>query len=133
MRILKFAAVVLLVIGISVQAFSQRNSDNNLSPLNLKNSYKRFFYVYLPESQKAAAESLLKFAVRTKRNFKCSFLTLNNLAMAAKSTDMEALDCLHSLLVSNELNGTRSDYFNQITAEANNSAILSLRDTNVGL
>jgi hypothetical protein len=129
MKIVRFAAVFFLVAGCFVQAFSQLNIKSSTLHPSEKNLKKISFYVYLPESKKAAAEAERKFAGWEKRSFKCSFLTLNNLAMAARSiSDTDALDCLHSLLVLNEYNaGVRSDYFRQITASASNSASIALR------
>jgi hypothetical protein len=137
MKIVRFAAVFFLVAGCFVQAFSQLNIKSGTLRPSEKNLKKISSYVYLPESKKAAAEAERKFADWEKRSFKCSFLTLNNLAMAAKSisdTDADALDCLHSLLVLNEYNaGFRSDLFRQITAVTSNSSPITLQGGDLDL
>jgi hypothetical protein len=135
MKIVRFAAVLFFVAGCFVQAFSQLNIKSGTLHPSEKDVKKISFYVYLPESKKAAAEAERKFAGWEKRSFKCSFLTLNNLAMAARSvSDTDALDCLHSLLVLNEYNaGVRSDLFRQITTMASNSTAITLQDGDLAL
>jgi hypothetical protein len=60
--------------------------------------------------------------IELKRNFRCSFLTLNNLARAAESIneqDNQAFECLNSLLVKNQLDfKSLESGFEAITAQA---------------
>jgi hypothetical protein len=64
----------------------------------------------------------LDYAIELKKNFRCSLLTLNNLARAAESINEhnnEALECVNSLLVKNEPSSEVKSDFEAITAQAN--------------
>ena len=69
----------------------------------------------------------LSYSSDNKKNFRCSFLTLNNLARAAESINEpgnEAFDCLHTLLVKStrDISLIRGD-FQALTGAASGSVM----------
>ena len=119
----KFLTVVWMVL-LSGSLFSQQRLENNTGSEPVTEWRLTYEEQQITESPEYNRWKLnLDYGIKLKKNFRCSFLTLSNLARAAEcinEQDNEAFECLNSLLVKNEkaLAGIDSE-FEAITAQAN--------------
>jgi hypothetical protein len=114
MKFLTYTAAVLLMSGLSFRGMAQQVIYS-----------KEMKVVKLPESQTEAFKQAnpLLFS-ESRRVYRCSFLTLNNLAKATESiNDPDVFNCLYSLLVSADRERQVLQSYYQQTVERQDRAI----------
>lgn len=113
---------IFLLTAFSFDLHAQSGNKLTLSAIREK-SYASFI---LPAFQSRDELVLARTSFREqKKNFRCSFLTLNNLAKAAESIDdTQAFDCLYNLLVWHENLQIRTDLFENMVAEADSAVLI---------
>jgi hypothetical protein len=120
MNFLTYTAVVLMVGGLSFRGMAQQVIHN-----------KEMKTIQIPESQTEAFMQVNpRLFSESRKIYRCSFLTLNNLAKAAESiNDPEVLNCLYSLLVfEDRQNQVLKNYLTQTLEKQNNTVSIDLHD-----
>ena len=111
---------IVLFLAISTLGYGQSNETSN-DTLTLDQRLKIFRETLNLDEEKfdLFKETYTKYQDDQKRAFRCSFLTLDNLAKIAGGLNQaEALECLNTLLVnSDEDRKTRDRYFEFIRRE----------------
>ena len=129
MRFFRYAAASIFLITLSLQGFSQ---DISLTLSTYKTFALKINYavIHIPESPRDTY-SYASYSEKNKKGYRCSFLTLNNLAKAAESiNDAAPLNCLYSHLVFLEHNILRRTVdFEKLSAENNGSVAVKLKAT----
>lgn len=119
MIIFRYAAATLCFSLFTFFGFSQNTqtkSDSD-SPLNLKRIKVVEVIMRFPELKENNLWEIYEQHLTKHKKFRCSFLTLNNLARAAAIVNSnEAYDCINSMLVYQENDQTlKAIYFKEIT------------------
>jgi hypothetical protein len=117
MRLFCFTIGALLLSVISFQVQSQ----NLIKKQHFAAHPVKCYPVFIPQSKKEVWLSII-----TEQKFRCSFLTLSNLAKAAKSVDdNKPFDCLYTHLVylQQELN-IREKLFEQLAGKGSIAFVL---------
>jgi hypothetical protein len=130
MKFSKYAAVVLLMSGLSFKVMAQQITTITNPHASLNHKPLEELKTLIPASQtEAFAQANPKLFSESRKIFRCSFLTLNNLAKATEAiNNPEVLNCLYSLLVSASADQRlRTSYFEAITGEKDNAISISLR------
>lgn len=123
---LKYAVTgffLLTAFSFSFKLQAQSVKEQSLSD-NKQNTYAS--YVLPMFQSKEEVIGVMTSFRQERKNFRCSFLTLNNLAKAAESIDnTEAFDCLYNLLVLHQHNlDDRKNLFESLVAETQGTILL---------
>lgn len=132
--LLKSVAAGFLVVFISIHSFGQhsfiKNAGDSLAPDSRVASIVNGFHLS-DEDLTKFLEIYQAYLKDQKQVFKCSFLTLGNLARAAAGIpEKDALECLNTQLVNlHDEIGLKEQYFNRIATEVDAFAALRFLQT----